>query len=124
MQSSHLLSSKVLPKIILYLILLVFLLKAQRQLVKILLKIMVFQNFFSKIKYKIITKKILILNDINNIIIRSRLNLVKRISNKLYKLIMLEISRSNNNNILPYIIFLMIFNNHIPIYILNVINAS
>jgi len=124
MQSNHLLSSKVLPKIILYLILLVFLLKAQRQLVKILLKIMVFQNFFSKIKYKIITKKILILNDINNIIIRSRLNLVKRISNKLYKLIMLEISRSNNNNILPYIIFLMIFNNHIPIYILNVINAS
>ena len=124
MQSNHLLSSKVLPKIILYLILLVFLLKAQRQLVKILLKIMVFQNFFSKIKYKIITKKFLILNDINNIIIRSRLNLVKRISNKLYKLIMLEISRSNNNNILPYIIFLMIFNNHIPIYILNVINAS
>ena len=49
---------------------------------------------------------------------------VEVIINMIYELFMREIPNTNNQHIVPYIVFTMILNNHISIYILNIVDTS
>lgn len=112
MQSNHRLSNMGLPRKVQNLILQVFPLEVQPRSIRILPKTLACHYFSSLFKNSY------------NVIRRSLWKFPKLFIDFLQELLMSEIARGHNNNILSNVVFLMILNNHIPVDIINIVYAS